>query len=222
MLRMAEQVDAVIGADTHRDTHALELAAPSGATLATATVTNDAAGCAAAVRFIAVHAPGPRLIAGVEGTRSYGIGLARALTSAGITVVEVERPARSARRRGKSDPIDAHLAALAVLRMHPDRLPTPRADGPREALRILLAARAELTGTKTRHTNQLRHLLRTGEDTDRDLARARPGAHTLAVIAQRPPEPGQSLEQPSAAVNAPGWPPPSWPPGPTWPPTPPT
>jgi hypothetical protein len=32
---LAEVVDAVVGGDTHRDTHALELTAPSGATIAT-------------------------------------------------------------------------------------------------------------------------------------------------------------------------------------------
>jgi transposase len=90
---------------------------------------------------IGEHPPGPRLIVGLEGTRSYGIGLARALTRAGYRVVEVDRPAGAQRRgRGKSDPIDAHLAALATLRLGLDRLPTPRAGGDREALRILPGA----------------------------------------------------------------------------------
>ncbi|EKT77700.1 hypothetical protein WSS_A36278 [Rhodococcus opacus M213] len=57
---------------------------------------------------------------GLEGTRSYGVGLARALTGAGRTMVEVECPRRQTRRRGKSDPIDARLAALQVLRMPED------------------------------------------------------------------------------------------------------
>ena len=77
---------------------------------------------------------------GLEGTRSYRIGLARVLQAAGLTVVEIERPGRGERRRGKSDPIDAHLAALHALRLDADRLPTPRADGDGEALRILLGA----------------------------------------------------------------------------------
>jgi transposase len=57
-------------------------------------------------------------------------------------VLETEQPARGQRRgRGKSDPIDAHLAVLNTLRLDPDRLPALRADGDREALRILLGAR---------------------------------------------------------------------------------
>jgi transposase len=171
---VADVVDAVIGGDTHTDTHTMEIAAPSGAPIATLTVENDQAGYAAVIDWIAAHSPGPRLIVGLEGTRSYGIGLARALRAAGLAVVEVERPKRETRRgRGKSDPIDAHLAVLAVLRMPTDRLPTPRADGDREALRILLTARAEMTDTQTRQINQLRALLLTGHDTDRAIARGR-------------------------------------------------
>ena len=139
MPMVADVVDAVIGGDTHKDTHTLEMATPSGVPMASIVVGNDAAGGAAALAWITDHALGPRIVVGLEGTRSYGIGLARALGAAGLTVVEVERPKRETRRgRGKSDPIDAHLAVLAVLRMHTDRLPTPRADGDREALRILL------------------------------------------------------------------------------------
>ena len=152
---IAEVVDAAVGGDTHRDIHALEMVAANGATIATIEVTNDSDGFVAAIGWLVEHAPGPQVVIGLEGTRSYGIGLARALRDAQLTVVEVERPRRSDRRRGKSDPIDAHLAALQVLRMDADRLPTPRADGNREALRILLGARREMTITKTKQTNRL-------------------------------------------------------------------
>jgi transposase len=185
MAMLAERVDAVIGADTHRDTHALEMAAPAGVPIAALTVPNSAAGFAAALAWIADHAPGPRLVAALEGTRSYGIGLARALDAAGLTVVEVECPRRRGRRRGKSDPIDAHLAATAALALDAAKLPVPRADGDREALRILLGARRDLTRTRTRQVNALRALLRGGDDTDRDLARGRLPAATLTALARR-------------------------------------
>ena len=58
---------------------------------------------------------------------------------------------------------------------HADRLPVPRADGDREALRILLGARHELTVANTAQTNRLRALLLGGEDTERDMARTAPG-----------------------------------------------
>jgi hypothetical protein len=54
-------------------------------------------------------------------------------------VIECEQPTRTTRRgKGKTDPIDAHLAVLTALQVNVDKLPTPRADGDREALRILL------------------------------------------------------------------------------------
>jgi transposase len=89
------------------------------------------------------------------------------------------------RGKGKSDPIDAHLAVLAALRLDADRLPTPRADGDREALRILLGAHQELTTISTAQTNRLRALLRDGEDTDLALARGHLNDAVLAAIARR-------------------------------------
>ncbi len=196
MPMVAEVVDAVVGGDTHRDTHTLEITGPSGAALAVLTIDNDEAGYAEAVAWIAAHAPGGRVLIGLEGTRSYGIGLARALVAAGLPVVEVERPKRQQRRgRGKSDAIDAHLAALSVLRMDADRLPTPRADGDREALRILLVAREGLTGTQTRQINQLRALLLGGDDTDRALAHRRVTRGWLEQIIRRRGRAGQTREQ---------------------------
>jgi transposase len=192
---VAEVVDAVIGGDTHRDTHALEMTAPTGATLATATIDNDEAGFAEALAWIAEHAPGSRLVIGLEGTRSYGIGLARAVQAAGLVVVEVERPRRPDRRRGKSDPIDAHLAALHILRLDADRLPTPRSDGDREALRILLGARRELTTVRTKQINRLRALLLTGEEADRKLSRGTFSDTQLTAISRRRGKVDETIEQ---------------------------
>ncbi|MCA1697272.1 MAG: IS110 family transposase, partial [Actinobacteria bacterium] len=163
-----------------------EIAYPTGAAIATRSINNDSAGYAQLLAWIADHAPGPRLVICIEGTRSYGAGLARAATAAGLMVIECEQPTRKTRRgKGKSDPIDAHLAVLAALGLHAEKLPTPRADGDREALRILLTARQELTTTTTAQTNRLRALLRDGDDTDRRLARASLSDTVLASLARR-------------------------------------
>jgi transposase len=169
---LAELLDAVVGVDTHRDTHQAEIADRTGSPVATRTISNDHAGYAALVQWIARHAPGPRVAVSVEGTRSYGIGLARALAGAGLMVLECEQPHRRQRRgRGKSDPIDAHLAVLIALRPDADRLPQMRADGDPEALRILLAAGEDIATASTAQINRLRALLLTGDDADRHAAR---------------------------------------------------
>ena len=181
MPMLAELVDAVVGVDTHRDTHQVEIADPNGVPIATCSITNDTTGYAQLLAWIVDHAPGPRLVVSIEGTRSYGLGLTRAITAAGLDVVECGQPNRRARRaKGKSDAIDAHLAVLAALQLDADRLPTPRADGDREALRILLSARNELTTVSTAQTNRLRALLLTGEDPDRHPPR--PQLHEALLL----------------------------------------
>lgn len=192
---LADVVDAVVGGDTHRDLHFLEMVTPAGITVTTTTISNSDAGFADALIWIVDHSPGPRVVIALEGTRGYGVGLTRALQAAGLQVIESEPPRRGARRRGKSDPIDAHLAAVGALGLDSTRLPAPRADGDREALRILLGARQELTTTKTRQINRLRALLLTGDDIDRTLARAALTARALTTLAQRRARRDETREQ---------------------------
>jgi len=183
---LAELVDAVVGVDTHRDTHEVEIALPTGTPIGTRQISNDSSGFAELLAWIGEHAPGPRVVVSIEGTRGYGVGLTRAIAAAGLTVIECEQPNRKARRgKGKSDPIDAHLAVLAALRLDADRLPLPRADGDRETLRILLSARHELSVATTAQTNRLRALLLSGEDTERDLARVQLTDPLLLTLARR-------------------------------------
>ena len=147
---LAETVDAVIGTGTHRDSREVEIADRTGQPIETMRIGNDSAGFARLLAAIAELVPGPRVAVCVEGSRSYGIGLARALAAAGLLVIESGRPSRKQRRgKGKSDPVDAHLAVLAALRLDSGRLPVPRADGDREALRILLVARQEIRVART-------------------------------------------------------------------------
>ena len=180
---LAEVVDAVIGIDTHRDSHEVEIADRAGSPILSTRIANDSAGFAHLLALIAEVAPGPRVAVALEGSRSYGVGLARTLTAAGLLVIECEQPSRKQRRgKGKSDPIDAHLAVLTALRCDADRLPTPRADGDREALRILLNVRQDLTVASTAQTNRLRALLLGGDDIDRRAARAAMTASALTAL----------------------------------------
>jgi len=193
---LAELVDAVVGVDTHRDTHEIEIADPTGTPIATIKISNDSDGYAQLLTWIFQQAPGTRLAVSIEGTRSYGVGLARTVAAAGLMVIECEQPNRKQRRgKGKSDPIDAHLAVMTALRLDADRLPTPRADGDREALRILLAARHDLTSANTAQSNRLRALLLSGEDGDRQAARQALTEAVLGGLARRRAPRDASREQ---------------------------
>jgi transposase len=79
--------------------------------------------------------------------------------------------------------------------MSTDRLPSSRADGDREALRILLGARREMTVTRTKQINRLRALLLAGDDTDRELARGTLTDVRLNAIARRRGTNGDTIEQ---------------------------
>jgi transposase len=101
---------------------------------------------------------------GVEGTGSYGAGLARYLAAHGLLVLEVPRPDRQRRRRhGKSDAVDAVSAALAALRG--EDCGTPKsADGAAESIRALRVARAGAIKARTQAANQLRDLITTAPE----------------------------------------------------------
>ena len=59
MFAETPQVDAVIGGDTHRDSHALEMAAPNGGTIGTLAIGNDETGYADAIAWITENRPAP-------------------------------------------------------------------------------------------------------------------------------------------------------------------
>lgn len=103
-----------LGVDTHKDLHVVVALDQLGRRLGVASFPTDDAHHLALWDWASEF--GELSHAGVEGTGSFGYRLAHFLTSAGVTVLEVNRPNRTARRRrGKSDPVDAENAARAVL-----------------------------------------------------------------------------------------------------------
>jgi len=66
--------------------------APSGVSLATVSISNDDVVLPAALAWIIDHAPGPRIVITLEGTRSHDVGLARALQTAGLARWEGNAP----------------------------------------------------------------------------------------------------------------------------------
>ena len=102
------------GVDTHADLHVAAALDPIGGLLGVQEFPATAAGYASLLGWLGGF--GDIALVGVEGTGSYGAGLARHLSAAGIRVVEVDRSDRQDRRRqGKSDSLDAVSAARAAL-----------------------------------------------------------------------------------------------------------
>src|SRR5260370_15156815 len=105
--------EIIIGIDTHKDTHVAVALNALGVRLGATIVPVNQVG----YRCIDAWARsfGTVTAFGIEGTGSYGAGLARALREAGHVLV-VNRPDRSTRRRnGKTDMLDAEAAARALL-----------------------------------------------------------------------------------------------------------
>jgi transposase len=160
---LAEQVDYVIGVDTHRDQHALAVVvAPTGAVVAQHAVTADARGYRDAVRVADRYARGVRAWA-IEGAGHYGAGLTRFLVTEGESVIEVGRSARGERRLpGKDDLLDAVRAARSALASETPTL--PRAGEGQEALRVLLLARRSAVDVRRLALVQLRSLIVTAPE----------------------------------------------------------
>ena len=162
---VAEDRTLVIGVDTHRDTHTYALVrSGSGEILAQTEFPADSRGYARALALARKKAPTKRLWA-IEGTGSYGKGLARFLADKGEKVLEVEcrlRPKRSP-ARGKSDSLDALRAARQVLEGQVAGH-EPRTGAPREALRVLLATRESAVRARSAAFCQLRALIVSAPD----------------------------------------------------------
>ena len=180
---LADQLDYVIGVDTHRDRHALAVVVcPSGARVFEASVEGCAGGYAEALALAERWAPARRAFA-IEGTGSYGKGLARFLQARGELVLEIDRPRREGRSgRVKSDPLDALRAARALLAE--ERPAQPRAAGEREVLRVLLVTRRSAVDARKVALNQLRALLVTCPEPLRAQLRSLSRARLLARLEQ--------------------------------------
>ena len=135
---------------------------------------------------------------GIEGTGSYGAGIAPFLTSLGYCVVEVNRPDRSTRyRKGKSDATDAEMAARAVLPGVADAIPTS-GQGEVEMIRILKSARDFAVKARTQAINQMKALIVTAPA---DLRETLDGLSISALAARCRSFRVRCLSNPPAAVK---------------------
>ena len=184
----------VAGVDTRADTHHVAVLSGTGARLGDREVPTTAAGYEQLLSY--VRSFGSVRLVGVEGTRSYGAGLARHLLEQGVEIREIVRPRRTPRRRGKSDSIDAYAAAQQAL-AEPESLPIAKTgDGLVEQIRVLLTVRRSAVKARVAVIRQVKSLLITAPEPLRTrwagvdehrvmgyLAATRPGAATTSVNA---------------------------------------
>ena len=150
------------GVDTHADFHVAAAIDSNGGLLGIESFPADLAGFEALLGWLTSF--GEVSLVGVEGTGSWGVGLARFLHDQDIDTVEVHRPNRQARRKvGKSDPTDAVAAARAALSGAAAVTPKTR-NGPVEKMRVLLVARRSARRQRIQTLNQLRHLVFTAPE----------------------------------------------------------
>src|SRR3989440_3324074 len=157
-IRLAHETRSVIaGVDTHLDVHVAAVVDEVGRTLGTRGFSTDPGGYQQLLKWLRGYGDLERV--GVEGTGSYGAGLARFLSEAGVRVVEVARPDRRSRRqKGKSDALDAEAAARATLAGSASGQPKLGA-GQIEVIRVLRATRSSAMKARTQAGNQLHALV---------------------------------------------------------------
>jgi len=143
------------GVDTHADNHVAAALDSIGGLLGVREFAATPAGYARLLGWL--QGFGTVGLVGIEGTGSYGAGLARHIAATGIRVVEVDRSDRQDRRRkGKPDPLDAVSAARAALSGRASGVPRGR-DGQVEAIRALMVAKRTARAQRTQTINQAAH-----------------------------------------------------------------
>jgi transposase len=155
---VADSYRFVTGVDTHSKKHQYALVDHSGRLVDERAFPASPAGIARATRWLTDATGGQPMLAAIDGAGSYGRQLAEAFTGEGVRVVEA--PQIRYRPAGKDDRLDARTAATTVLPMDTDRLTDRKTGAERDALQVLLTARTEMTGERTRTLNALTALTR--------------------------------------------------------------
>jgi transposase len=187
------------GVDAHADRHHLVALDERGALLGSASFPTSTGGYEQALQWLESHG---RLDAvAVESTGSYAAGLVRHLREQFVHVVEVNQPHPHARRRiGKSDPIDAELAARQLLAGTATAVPK-QTTGIVEAIRLLRVARGSAVKARTAATLQLGDLLITAPQPLRDRLAKRKSLRGKASVCARYRLSSVDLADPSAAAK---------------------
>ena len=186
------------GVDTHLEVHVAAALDPMGGMLGSEPFATTPAGYKELLAWL--ESFGEVTKVGVEGTGSYGAGLARFLRRRGVEVIEVDRQNRQARRRsGKSDPLDAIEAARAALGGRAQGHANSR-DGAVEAIRVLVVAKRSARSARVKALTQMRHLIVTAPDQLRSRLK---GLSVPTMVAEGARlRPGRSADPVTAATKA--------------------
>lgn len=179
----------VVGSDVHKRTHTFVAVDQAGRKLGEKTVKADPKGHDKAISW-ARERFGDEITWAIEDCRHLSARLELDLLDAGEQVVRVPpklmaEQRRTARTRGKSDPIDALAVARAALR-EPDLPVATHDEGSRE-LKLLVDRREDLVGERTRMMNRLRwhlHRIAPGEPAADPKPKAIKQAKTRRALAQ--------------------------------------
>ena len=191
--------EVVIGVDTHQDAHVAVAIDRQGVRQGELRTVATTRGYEELERWS--RSLGEIRAFGIEGTGSYGAGVARFLTGRGYAVVEVNRPDRATRyRKGKSDPTDAEMAARAVVAGVADATPKS-GQGEVEMIRMLKSARdsAAQIKARTQAINQMKALVVTSPSELRETLDGL-AAGALVITRCRGFRPGR-LDAPMAAAK---------------------
>jgi len=170
----------VVGVDAHADTHDACVLDDCGRLLGTRTFPADGLGYRALSAWISRF--GPLIAIGVESTGSYAAGLVRHLRAAAIEVLEVNQPhAHTRRRRGKSDPIDAEMAARHVPAQSSIVI-AKDTSGIVESIRQLRVARDGAVKSRSAALNTLRDLAVSAPEELREQLRTRKTARGRVTL----------------------------------------
>jgi transposase len=186
------------GIDTHGEVHVAAVLDEVGGLLGTESFRADPGGYSALLAWF--EAFGVLTKVGVEGTGSYGAGIARFLARSGVHVVEVDRQNRQARRQaGKSDPLDAVEAARAAQSGRAHGTAKSR-DGSVEAIRVLVVAKRSARGARIKALTQMRQLTFSAPDQLQSRLKGLPIAQFVA--AAQALRPTRSPDAVTAATKA--------------------
>ncbi|MDN5721293.1 IS110 family transposase [Corynebacterium sp.] len=181
---MTNEQHGVGGVDSHKDTIHVAVITGIGHPVADCEFPTTTAGYRRAVAWLIEH--GPLQAVGIEGTSSYGVGIATAATQAGIRVVEVNRTRPAERRKqGKSDRLDAYRAARSVLC---GEATTDPKSSSIEPLRALLVARRSAVKAQQAAFRQIHAVLINAPAALRDRYRDLTPAKLVATLASTRPD----------------------------------